>query len=255
MVKSFFGIVIFMCTFVVHGQENTIVYMAGDSTMSIKAVKDYPETGWGMPFSYFFDDSITVDNRAKNGRSTRTFISEQRWRAIIDNVRQGDFVIIQFGHNDQSKHKQDRYTTPDEFSANLLRFIAEVKEKQASPILMTPITRRYFKEDGTIKDTHPIYADIVRSVAKQSKVVFIDMEVITKKYFEKLGNEDSKLRFMHIEANLHPNYPDGISDNTHLNRLGAREVAQLVLTELKKMNHSLSKKLRVPDPKHLKSNR
>lgn len=240
-----------MSTSVVTAQEATNVFLAGDSTMSIKAVKDYPETGWGMPFSYFFDENIIVDNRAKNGRSTKTFISEQRWQSIIDNLKQGDFVIIQFGHNDQSKHKTDRYTPPSDFSANLTRFITDVRNKKAQPILMTPITRRYFNDDGTIKDTHPIYADLVRAVAKQTNVAFVDMEKVSKRYFEQLGDEGSSLRFMHIAPNLHPNYPYGVRDNTHLNHLGAREVAQLVLTELKKLQHPLSQRLRTPDPKHL----
>lgn len=228
------------------------LFMAGDSTMSIKEVKDYPETGWGMPFSIFFNDSIVVKNRAKNGRSTRTFISEGLWAGIINELNKGDFVIIQFGHNDQSKHKVDRYTTPEQYKQNLVNFIAEVRAKQAQPLLMTPVTRRNFDEKGQIKDSHPIYADIVRDVAKQTEVDFIDMERVTQQYFQKLGGINSRLRFMHIAPNLHPNYPMGVEDNTHFNELGAREVAQLVLIEMKKINHPLVKQLRIPDPKHLK---
>ena len=134
------------------------LFMAGDSTMSIKEVKDYPETGWGMPFSIFFNDSIDVKNRAKNGRSTRTFISEGLWAGIINELNKDDFVIIQFGHNDQSKDKVDRYTTPEQYKQNLVNFIAAVRAKQAQPLLMTPVTRRNFDEKGQIKDTHPIYA-------------------------------------------------------------------------------------------------
>lgn len=220
--------------------------------MAIKAVKDYPETGWGMPFSYFFANDVIVDNRAKNGRSTRTFISEGRWQGILNELQANDVVFIQFGHNDQSKHKTDRYTTPAQFNANLKRFIQDVRSKNAEPILMTPITRRYFNEDGSIKDTHPIYADLVRDVAKQTSVSFIDMERVTQAYFQAMGDEMSALRFMHIKPDLHPNYPNGVKDNTHLNALGAREVAQLVLTELKTLNHPLAKRLRDVDPKHLK---
>ncbi|MDO6446400.1 rhamnogalacturonan acetylesterase [Colwellia sp. 1_MG-2023] len=230
----------------------TKIFMAGDSTMSIKHVKDYPEMGWGVPFSYFFDETVTVENRAENGRSTKTFISDGLWQGIIEELSPGDHVIIQFGHNDQSKHKVDRYTAPVEFKKNLTLFINQTKNKNATPILMTPITRRYFSEDGKIKDTHPIYADLVKEVANETKVTFIDMEKVTQAYFQALGDEQSALRFMHIKANLHPNYPNGIKDNTHLNALGAREVAQLVLAELRKINHSLIKVLRTPDAKHLK---
>ncbi|MBL4630021.1 MAG: rhamnogalacturonan acetylesterase [Paraglaciecola sp.] len=232
--------------------QQTTVFMAGDSTMSIKEIKDYPETGWGEPFSYFFNDTIKVDNRAKNGRSTRTFISEKRWQSIVDELKPIDYVVIQFGHNDQSKHKIDRYTSPIEFKKNLHDFISQVSSRNADVILMTPITRRYFDADGRIKKTHLIYADLVRQVAKESHVTFIDMEQITRQYFQQLGDKDSALRFMHIKANLHPNYPNGIKDNTHLNNLGAREVAQLVLAELKKQNHPLVQFIRTPDPKHLR---
>ena len=235
----------------VSAPAGTTVHMAGDSTMSIKDVKDYPETGWGVPFATFFDESIQVVNHAKNGRSTRTFIEEGRWQVIMDALKPGDVVFIQFGHNDESVSKKDRYTTPEQYSNNLKRFINDVRAMQADPILLSPITRRYFNEDGTIKHTHP-YADLSRKVAASEEVVFLDMEIITREYFQKLGDKDSALRFMHIPADTHPNYPNGVRDDTHLNNMGAREVAQLVLAELKKQQHPLVKRLRTADPKHLK---
>ncbi|WP_020210450.1 rhamnogalacturonan acetylesterase [Gilvimarinus chinensis] len=228
------------------------VYLAGDSTMSIKEAKDYPETGWGVPFAYFFNESIVVDNRAKNGRSTRTFIEEGRWKGIMEGIQPGDYVIIQFGHNDQSEHKKDRYTPPADYKANLTRFITDVKSAKASPILMTPVTRRYFNEQGVIEPTHNGYDDLARQVAEQSGVFFVDMETVTRTYFTEMGDDLSKLRFMHIAPDLHPNYPIGVTDDTHFNHLGAREVAQLVLAELKKQGHPLAQQLREPDPKHLR---
>lgn len=228
------------------------VFMAGDSTMAIKQVKAFPETGWGMPFSIFFDESVTVINRAKNGRSTRTFISEGLWESITSELKEGDYVVIQFGHNDQSKKKVDRYTSPEQYTENLMNFIAQVRAKKAHPLLMTPVTRRYFDEAGNIKQTHPIYSDLVRDVAAKTKVDFIDMDSVTREYFQAMGDESSRLRYMQLEANVHPNYPKGVDDNTHFNELGAREVAQLVLAQMRKINHPLVNKLRVPDPKHLK---
>ncbi len=125
--------------------------MAGDSTMAIKETKAYPETGWGMPFTYFFDSSVTIVNKAKNGKSTKTFISEGLWSSIIDNVKDGDYVFIQFGHNDASKEKTDRYATPQEYTANILRFINETKAKKGIPILLTPVSRRKFDSSGNAK--------------------------------------------------------------------------------------------------------
>ncbi len=99
------------------------IFIAGDFTAANKEVKAFPETGWGMPFAYFFDSIVTVDNRAKNGRSTRTFISEGLWRKLIDDVHEDDYVFIQFGHNDEVKEKTDRYIPPDDYKANLARFM------------------------------------------------------------------------------------------------------------------------------------
>nr|WP_160152623.1 rhamnogalacturonan acetylesterase [Microbulbifer sp. ALW1] len=230
--------------------SETTIFMAGDSTMAIKELKDYPETGWGVPFAVFFDDAIKVENRAMNGRSTRTFIEEERWAGIMSELKTGDYVIIQFGHNDESEQKEDRYTNPEQYKANLSRFINDVRQAKAEPILMSPITRRYFDGEHTIQHTHP-YAPLVREVAAKEKVEFIDMEVVTREYFQAMGDKDSALRFMHIAPGLHPNYPVGVRDDTHLNHMGAREVAQLVLAELRKRNHPLVERLRTPDPKHL----
>lgn len=227
------------------------IFMAGDSTMAIKAPKDYPETGWGVPFEFFFAPQHKVINLAKNGRSTRTFISEALWKTIEQQMSTSDFVFIQFGHNDQSKHKTDRYTTPEQYEHNIRHMIKVTKSKGGSVILMTPITRRHLAADGNLKLTHP-YADIVRRIANDTQVTFIDMERLTKAHFEQMGPEQSALRFMHIKRNLHPNYPNGITDNTHLNQLGAREVAQIVLQELRRLEHPLTELLRTPDPKHLK---
>ena len=234
------------------GNQKIQVFMAGDSTMAIKDPKDYPETGWGVPFATFFNNSINVINLAKNGRSTRTFIEEGLWKQITDNLRPGDFVFIQFGHNDESELKVDRYTTPSQYRENINRFINDVESKKAHAILCTPVVRRHFDQNGILKKTHP-YADIVRKIAKQhDEVVFIDMEKITEEYFQGLGVKDSIIRFMHMEPGLHPNYPDGMEDDTHYNELGAREVAQLALLELKRIEHPLTKQLRDVDPKHLR---
>src|SRR6478735_8005632 len=109
-----FALVILFSSFTVEDKKIT-VYLIGDSTIADKQPNKFPETGWGTPFKVFFDSSVVVDNRAKNGRSTRTFISENRWQPIVDQLKEGDYVFIQFGHNDESKEKVDRYTTPDEY--------------------------------------------------------------------------------------------------------------------------------------------
>ncbi|RYF82076.1 MAG: GntR family transcriptional regulator, partial [Chitinophagaceae bacterium] len=123
--------------------KKTKVWLIGDSTMSIKDVRAYPETGWGMPFQYFFDSTIVVDDRAKNGRSTRTFIEEGLWQPVVDNMSEGDYVFIQFGHNDEVETKKS-FTTKEQFVANLTRYVNESRAKKANPVLLTPVARRKF---------------------------------------------------------------------------------------------------------------
>ena len=224
----------------VQAEKKITVYLIGDSTMSVKETKTYPETGWGMPFAYFFDSSVVVDNRAKNGRSTRTFISENRWQPVVDGLKAGDYVFIQFGHNDESKEKTDRYTTPEEFKKNLTRFITESKAKGAAPVLLTPVSRRKFDVSGKAVETHEVYAALTREVAKETSVPLIDLDAESMAMYQQFGAEGSKLLFMQLEPAEHPNYPAGRTDNTHFNELGARKVAQLVLKDIRAMNLGLA---------------
>ena len=225
--------------------QKITVYLIGDSTISIKETNAYPETGWGMPFANFFDSTVVVDNRAKNGRSTRTFISENRWQPIVDQLKEGDYVFIQFGHNDESKEKVDRYTTPEEYKKNLSRFIDETRAKKAIPVLLTPVARRKFK-DGIQQETHAEYSPLVRETAKEKSVTFIDLDVKSTELLQKYGEEKSKLLFLQLEPGEHPNYPEGKNDNTHFNELGARVIAQLVLSEIKNSKLELADRIVKP---------
>jgi len=219
------------------------VWLIGDSTMANKEVKAFPETGWGMPFANFFDSTVTVDNRAKNGRSTKSFIAEGLWQPVIDHLSEGDYVLIQFGHNDEGKEKVGRYTTPDEFKTNLLRYVTETRSKKAIPILITPVTRRNFDSVGKIKETHPIYADVVRQVAQESNTPLIDLDEKSKALLQQYGDENSKFLFNYLDPNEHPNYPDGQKDNTHFSELGARKMAELVLAEIKSLHLELADRI------------
>ena len=219
------------------------LYMIGDSTMSIKAPKAYPETGWGMPFAGFFDSTVKVDNRAKNGRSTRTFISENLWQPVFDNLQEGDYVFIQFGHNDEAKEKTERYTTPDQYKANLTRFIKETRTKKAIPVLLTPVSRRRFDKDGNALETHAAYSPLVREVAKELNVLFIDMDAKSKALYQQMGKDNSRLLFLQLKPGEHPNYSGGKDDNTHFNELGARLIAQIVLSEIRVLDPSLAERI------------
>jgi lysophospholipase L1-like esterase len=224
--------VLALCAFTKPPQKKIRIFLAGDSTMSIKETKAYPETGWGMPFVYFWDSTITVVNKAKNGRSTKTFISEGLWQSIYNEMNEGDYVFIQFGHNDESKEKAERYTSPEEYKANITRFIQEARSKKATPILLTPVARRRFKE-GRAVESHEEYSKLVRELAEELKVAFIDLDKKSMELYQQFGEENSKLLFMQLKPGEHPNYPEGRNDNTHFNELGARLIAEIVLSSIK----------------------
>ena len=228
------------------GKKKIKIFLAGDSTIAIKEKKAFPETGWGMSFVYFWDSTVTVVNKAKNGRSTKTFISEGLWQSIMDEANEGDYVFIQFGHNDESVEKKERYATPDTFKMNLAKFIKEARQKKAIPVLLTPVSRRKFDKDGEAIETHKEYSALTREVAKEQNVFFIDLDEKSRALYQQFGSENSKLLFLQLKAGEHPNYPEGKNDNTHFNELGARLIAQAVLKEIKELKLELAERIVKP---------
>jgi lysophospholipase L1-like esterase len=244
MMKILLLIFIFASATFGQGQPITI-YLTGDSTCAKKLPEKRPETGWGEMFPQFFDEKkVVVDNRAMNGRSTRTFISEGRWQQVVDSLKKGDYVFIQFGHNDAAKDRVDRYTPPEDFKSNLRKFIAEVKAKKANAVLLTPVMRRRFDKDGKFYDSHGEYPNLTRAVAKKSKVPMLDLHRKTETLLIKYGVEESKKLFLQLKKGEHANYPEGVDDNTHFNPRGAEEVAKLVVEEIKSKKLKLRKYLK-----------
>ena len=211
-------------------QKPVTIFLAGDSTMAAKQPDKRPETGWGeMLAAHFKNGTVMVDNRAQNGRSTKTFIAEGRWHAIVDALKPGDFVFVQFGHNDQSKEKGERYTPPEDFKKNLARFIEDTRAKKANIVLMTPVMRRRFDKDDKFYDTHGDYPGYVREVALGQKVPLIDMQRMSEAVIVKYGVEGSRKLFLQLKPGENPNYPNGVEDNTHFSPLGAEEMAKLAV--------------------------
>lgn len=219
------------------------IYLIGDSTMSVKDKRNYPETGWGMPFVHFFDSTVVVDNRAQNGRSTRTFIDENRWAPVVEALKPGDYVFIQFGHNDEIPTKRSA-TTPGQFRNYLKRYVADTRSKGAKPVLLTSVARRSFDAAGKIVGTHDEYAQIVRDVAGEDNTPLMDIDVKSQKLLQELGPEKSALLFNHLKPGEHPNYPEGKVDDTHFNELGARLMAQLVLAEIRALKLDLAARIK-----------
>ena len=226
-------------------RRHVTVFIAGDSTAAMKLPEKRPETGWGEMLQQHFDaKKVVVDDRAQNGRSTKTFISEGRWQAIVDAVNPGDFVFVEFGHNDESKDKGERYTPPDDFRKNLVRFVADVRAKKGNIVLMTPVARRKFDKDGKLVNTHGEYPDIVRGVAKQERVPLIDMLQKTQDLLTHYGPEGSRSLFLQLKPGENPNYPKGIEDNTHYNPTGATEAAKLVVDGIREQKLAIRKYLK-----------
>ncbi|MEO7925081.1 MAG: rhamnogalacturonan acetylesterase [Chitinophagaceae bacterium] len=222
------------------------VWLVGDSTISVKEKKAYPETGWGMPFVHFWDSTVTVDNRAKNGRSSKSFFAEKLWQPVLDNLQEGDYVFIQFGHNDESKDKGERYSSPEEFKANLERYVTESRSKKAIPVLITPVARRKFDDKGQVKESHGEYAGLVKQIAAANSVPLIDLNEKSKILLQQLGPESSKYLFNYLTPGEHPNYPEGKQDDTHFSELGARKMAEIVLAEIKTLKLELADRIVQP---------
>lgn len=246
--KQQFAIISFLALVLVSSMPKPVkILMAGDSTMADKVLtktvvdslterqfqEPFMERGWGQLLPEFVNQKAVVKNYAQNGRSTRTFIEEGLWTNLINNTEKGDFVIIQFGHNDSSKDKGERYTNPAQFRINFVAFVNEVKLKGATPILCTPVARRKFDENGKLISTHGIYPDIIRQVAKQYDVPLIDMEKLTSQWLQQEGVEASKKYFHKFPPGVSKLYPQGLDDNTHFNELGAKIVAAMFVNEVK----------------------
>jgi len=215
------------------------VFLAGDSTMANKPFykqatdsltgesrpEVFRERGWGMLLQEQFTDNVVIDNYAQNGHSTRRFIEEGWWDKIMANLQKGDYVVIQFGHNDGAKDKPDRYTTPEEYEKNLMRMVNDVRGKGANPILCTSVMRRKFDKDGKLIDTHGVYPQLTRKVANDLEVPMVDMQQQTTQWLESEGVRSSSRFFHQLPAGLSKLFPDGLKDNTHFNENGASVVA------------------------------
>jgi lysophospholipase L1-like esterase len=226
------------------------IHLAGDSTMAEKLAEKRPETGWGEMLGFhFLPGQVRVANHARNGRSTRTFIEEGRWGDLLRQLNRGDYVFIQFGHNDASLDKPDRYTSPEQYRANLERFVDETLERGAIPVLFTPVVRRRFTAEGEFYHTHGEYPDLVRGVAADRGVPLIDLHRASERAIRELGSAESRAIFLHLTPGENSNYPDGLRDDTHFSPAGARLIARLAAQEIASSGLPLAARLRPDNPR------
>lgn len=209
------------------------IFIAGDSTAQTYKQDRYPQTGWGQMLPCGLTGDVRVENRAMGGRSTKSFIAEGRWDKIMADVKPGDVVLIQFGHNDASQNKPERYAPAATlYRDNLLRMVWETKGHGATPILITPVTRRSFGPDGKTKADFAAWSAVVRDIAATTGTQLIDLEASSRGWVDAKGVEPSKALFLHYPAGRWPGFKDGITDDTHFSELGARGVAELIAADL-----------------------
>ena len=211
------------------------IHLCGDSTMAEKDLsKGNPERGWGMMFPNFLDEGVTVINYAQNGRSTKSFIDKGLWAKVYDAIRPGDYVFIEFGHNDAKESDPGRYAAPwGAYQDNLRRFIDETRQKGATPVLLTPVARRWFKDGKLDRDCHGDYPAAMKAVAEEKGVTLLDITTPTLDWIEGLGDEASRPYFMHLAPGQYACAPEGKTDNTHTVASGARKVAEIVCDKVR----------------------
>jgi lysophospholipase L1-like esterase len=210
------------------------IFMVGDSTMADKPViPANPERGWGQMLPMYFQDGVRIENHAVNGRSSKSFIDEGRWAAVTNRLRAGDYVIIQFGHNDEKKKDPKRYTEPfGSFKTNLVMFIRDARAHGATPVLATPVARRKFDDNGALVDTHGDYVKALREVAQEQQAPLLDLNRDSTKLLVFLGPESSKRLHDWIPAGEFERDPKGLSDDTHFNAYGASRMCDLAVVEI-----------------------
>lgn len=238
-------------------QETTAIYLIGDSTMAdysgdYDPGKDYMKTryplmGWGQVFQDFMTsdslplvsglidaDSVIVDNRARGGRSTRTFFQEGRWRSVYENLEEGDLVLMQFGHNDASESKTERYVNIQGYKEFLRLYVNQTRQMGAHPVILTPVARNYPWEEGRLQNVHGEYYPAAMDIAEEMDVLLIDLNQMSMDHFSEKGKEYvTNNYFMNLSPGKYEAYPEGLEDNTHFQPAGARAVAQLVFDGMK----------------------
>ncbi|MFL1012463.1 GDSL-type esterase/lipase family protein [Flavisericum labens] len=226
----------------VSAQNVPTLFLIGDSTCSDYNASVFPRTGWGTTIGEYFDNGgINFDNRAKSGRSSKSFYDEGSWTPVINDIQSGDFLIIQFGHNDEKTSDPVRYTDPyTTYQEYLKKYIDEARAKGAYPILATSIYRNYWNGDGaTMKDSHGDYPPAMRTLATEEDVPLVDAHVLSKTLFESLGKTYTTYEvFMNLEVGEFPNYPSGNSDNTHLQENGAYKMSEVIANDLSELSQS-----------------
>ena len=217
------------------------IFLCGNSTVVDQ--DNEPWASWGQMVPRFFTDSICFANYAESGESANTFIGAGRLKKALTQMKPGDYIFMEFGHNDQ-KQKGPGKGAFYSFMTSLKTFVDEARARGAQPVLVTPTQRRSFDENGKIKDTHLDFPDAVRWLAEKENIPLIDLHAMTRVLYEAMGVEESKHAFVHYPANTYPGQDRPLADNTHFNPYGAYQIAKCVIEGMKKAGLPVVKFLR-----------
>lgn len=221
------------------------IHIAGDSTASIKEEQKRPETGWGEKFASYFTPAVSLNNQAMNGRSTKSFIEEGRLARLVTTFKPGDFLLIQFGHNDQKIHA-DKGTLPyGEYIENLAFFARTAIKANVHPVFLTPVTRRNYLPNGRLDaDCLGEYPSAMKQFAKKNNYPLLDIFSLSQQLLHTYTEEQTKEFYLHLKPEENKNYPDGLEDNTHFSPLGAEKIAHLIVQEIKAQQLPLAELLK-----------
>jgi lysophospholipase L1-like esterase len=213
------------------------IYWAGDSTVKDNKFTSYPQTGLGQGLRLFMKPEVEIVNHAENGRSTKSFIDEARLAHIYNALRRDDFLFIQFGHNDAKVEDPSRFTEAyGEYQENLERFVNVARNRNAYPVLITPLCRRWYDDEGTLKENiHGDYPAALKAVALKLGVPIVDLYEMSQTYLKEIGEVKSRRLFMQLPQGEYDNYPEGLDDNTHLTYDGAVLFARCIADGLKQL--------------------
>ena len=208
------------------------IHWIGDSTVQYNDITTWPQCGMGQALHLYLRPEVQVANYARNGRSTVSFRAEGLWQPVADALRPGDILLIQFGHNDEKLEDPARGIGPDQYAANLLAYAGEAVQAGALPVIVTPLTRRQFDADGSLRPTHGAYPAAARAAAAARGLPCVDLTQASRQLVQALGEEKSRALYMVLPAGAYPTHPDGLTDNTHLRWPGAVAFAGLVAAGL-----------------------
>jgi lysophospholipase L1-like esterase len=221
--------------------ESTTVptlFLAGNSTVVDQ--DNEPWCGWGQMLPRFMTPGIAVANYAESGEAANSFISAKRFAKILTKMKKGDWLLIEFGHNDQKQTGENRgpYTS---YKESLKFMIDETRKKEATPVLVTPMHRRRFDEDNKVINTLGEYPDAMRQLAEEEEVMLIDLNEMSKVLYEAWGPEESKKAFVHYPAGTFPGQADALEDNTHFNTYGGYQICKSVVSRMAADDSSLKR--------------